>query len=239
MGYMFDSLEEFETMFSFSGLMSMLSAIPGMLFSLAVYIVTAIAIYGIAKRRGINKPWLAFIPVANVWTLGCIADQYRYVVHGQVKSRRKVLLGLSIAMYAVSAVVLILCGAVMVKFLVQLPYLDTMTQEQGMLLVTQMLGPMMGALALCLPMLVLSIVYLVFYYIALNDLYKSCEPDNATLYLVLSILIGICQPVFLMVCYKKDGGMTPPPMQPQQPYGNNQPTWQPVQPAADPWEKKE
>ena len=67
------------------------------LLSVATYVLTALGLYTIAQRRGINKPWLAWIPVVNVWTLGCISDQYRYVVKGEKKSKRKVLIGLNIA----------------------------------------------------------------------------------------------------------------------------------------------
>ena len=41
------------------------------------YVLLAWGLFTIAKRRGINKPWLAWIPVVNVWMLGCISDQYR------------------------------------------------------------------------------------------------------------------------------------------------------------------
>ena len=63
------------------------------LLSVGTYVLTALGLYTIAQRRGINKPWLAWIPVVNVWTLGCISDQYRYVVKGEKKSKRKVLIG--------------------------------------------------------------------------------------------------------------------------------------------------
>ena len=65
-------------------------------FAVAVYVLQSLSIYTIAKRRGIQKPALAWVPVANVWLLGSISDQYRYVVKGEYKSKRKILLTLSI-----------------------------------------------------------------------------------------------------------------------------------------------
>ena len=59
------------------GLMSTLMSIPASIIQIAVYVFTSLALYTIAKRRGINHPWLSWIPVANVWILGSIADQYR------------------------------------------------------------------------------------------------------------------------------------------------------------------
>ena len=74
---------------------------------LLVYILQAWALYTIAQRRGINKPWLAWIPVVNVWILGSISDQYQYVVKKQVKNKRKVLLGLNIAMAVLVTILIV------------------------------------------------------------------------------------------------------------------------------------
>ena len=72
-----------------------------------VYVLQALALYTIAKRRGIKKPWMAWIPLVNVWILGSISDQYQYVVKRQVKNKRKVLLGLNIAMAALIVLLIV------------------------------------------------------------------------------------------------------------------------------------
>ena len=56
--------------------------------------------YAVAQRRGIEKPWLAWVPVGNAWLMGCISDQYRYVKLGQVKNKRKLLMWLEIGVLA-------------------------------------------------------------------------------------------------------------------------------------------
>ena len=55
----------------------------------------------------------------------------------------------------------------------------------------------------------LAIVNMVFYYIALYDLYCSCNPDNAVMFLVLDIFISVTQPFFMFACRNKDLGMIP------------------------------
>ena len=55
----------------------LVSGIPTGLFSIAAYILTAIAIYTVSRRRGLRNPWLAWVPVANVWLLGSLSDQYQ------------------------------------------------------------------------------------------------------------------------------------------------------------------
>ena len=51
------------------------SAIPSVLLGIASYVLSSMAVYTIARRRGLRKPWLAWIPVANVWLLGSLSDQ--------------------------------------------------------------------------------------------------------------------------------------------------------------------
>ena len=77
-----------------SGLWLVLRSLFGtpMLLSIAGYVLTALALYTIARRRGLKNPWLAWIPVADCWLLGSLSDQYRYVVKGEHKSKRKILL---------------------------------------------------------------------------------------------------------------------------------------------------
>ena len=43
--------------------------------------------------------------------------------------------------------------------------------------------------------------------IAQYDIYRSCDSGNAALYLVLSIVFPITEPIFILLCHKKDGGM--------------------------------
>ena len=43
-------------------------------FSIVSYVLSAVGIYRIAKRRGIHHAWLAWVPVGNSWLLGSISD---------------------------------------------------------------------------------------------------------------------------------------------------------------------
>ena len=62
------------------------------LLAVASYVLTALALYTVARRRGLKNPWLAWIPVADSWLLGSLSDQYRYVVKGEHTHRRAFLL---------------------------------------------------------------------------------------------------------------------------------------------------
>lgn len=189
--------------------------------SIAAYVLQSLSFYTIAKRRGIKKPWLAWIPVGDVWIKGCISDQYRYVVKGQVKNKRKWLLGLSIAMWT-AYVAFFVC------------FIIFMVNAAGSLLYApdhmDLIGGALGMGLSGLVMLVCAIALTVFQYMALYDLYCSCEPSNAVLYLVLGIFVSICQIIFLFLCRNKDLGMPPRKPQPVEP------AYLPPQPVAEPWE---
>ncbi len=177
------------------------------LVSLALYILGAVGAHTIAKRRNIRHPWLAWLPIGNAWIWGCISDQFRYVTRGEVRSRRKVLLGLSIAQYVPAIAVIALYVSAIVTIVTQpLENLGpTAEQAFGANVTLLLLVP----LVLLLVSLVLSVLLLVFAYMALYDLYRSCDPDNAVLFLVLSILFSNFTSIFIFAVRKKDLGMPP------------------------------
>ena len=173
---------------------------------IAMYILNALGLYTIAQRRGIKYPWMAWLPVTNMWVLGSISDQYRYVVHGQIRNRRKVLLGLMIGIVVMWLVLFLMYIGFAVNTIVQLPEMDYTNEAQVMKYLS---SSVLGAVVVVLVWWAIIAVTTVFQYICLYDLYASCNPDNKVLFLVLSILVNITMPFFVFACRKKDGGMPP------------------------------
>lgn len=190
---------------------SLLSGIPSVMFSIAGYVLTSLAIYTMSRRRGLSKPWLAWIPVLNVWLLGSLSDQYQYVVNGQNRSRRKILLILSILRMALVVVIAVLAG-VAVATATYGGYRYHSGFHSGIW------GSMAGILGLGLPLAGTVIAYAVIRYMALYDVYKSMDPVNCVLYLVLSVLFGITEPFFLFFNRNKEGGMPPRKQRPAEPW---------------------
>lgn len=217
------------------------------LLSLVCYVLMSVAVYTIAKRRELKRPWLAWIPVANNWLLGSIADQYRYVARGENKSKRKVLLTLSILGTVLSVV--ICASAVQMIFRTAHVLFNIYNEDQ---ILQMLMGPMMTIMGLSLPLLGVVLAYVIVYYMTLWDIYQSLDPMNSTVYLVLSILFPVTIPFFLFFNRYKENGMPPrkepqptPSViperaswtpQPEQPPKSAQEPWQPVQNRKDPWE---
>ena len=178
--------------------------------AVALYAMRAMSLYSIAERRGIRKPWLAWLPVGDMWILGCISDQYRYVTKGQVKNKRKILLVLSLLVFAALVAVLVLVVS-LVTTMTGIP-----EEIQDSVLMGQMLGTVLGLLLLYLVLWGVAVAVIVLQFMALYDLYASCDPENKVLYLLLNIFFVVTMPIFLLVCRKKDLGM-PPRTQPMEP----------------------
>lgn len=219
--------------------------------SIASYILQALGFYTIAQRRGIKHPWMAWVPVLNLWTLGSISDQFQYVTQGLIRNRRKIMMGLYIAMVVLWIVCFAFYIGMFANIIVQIPEMEHMDESQMM----QLFSPALGSSIAGFAMSVVSLVATVFQYICLYNVYASCQPKNKTVFLVLSILFPITVPFFVFACRNKDLGMPPrrdaAPVQPvyQQPTqpGYNQPVYQPAQPfqalpaqpRPEPWETTE
>lgn len=171
---------------------------------IVMYVFQSLGLYAIADRRGIRKPWLAWIPLGNMWIMGSICDQYQYVVKGKVRNRRKTLLGLTIGLW----VALLLYYAFY--------FVGIIGVVTGLIDGNSALAMVPLVFVLAIAMLVLAILLTVFQYIALYDVYTSCSPDSGVLMLVLSIFFNVTMPFFLFAIRKKDGGMPPrkPPVEP-------------------------
>ena len=148
------------------------------LFYLPGYVLTGLGLYAIGTRRGIEQPWRAWVPGVNLWLIGCISDQYQAIVVGKQKYKRLYLLGFLLAEILLTAVMVLATGG-----------------HQRMLF--QILSILQIAVVLTLA---------VIGYVALYDVYRSCNPRRAELYQVLSILFPVTVPVFLFLCRKKDLG---------------------------------
>ena len=67
----------FEEVVDYGLVPALLTSLPSMFWKIAAYVLTSLALYAIAERRGLKNAWMAWLPVLNLWILGSISDQYR------------------------------------------------------------------------------------------------------------------------------------------------------------------
>jgi hypothetical protein len=171
---------------------SILLTMPSLLLNLAMYVLSAVSVYVIARRRGLDKPWLAWIPVVNVWLLGSLSDQYQYVVRRKDTSRRKWLLALNLIKPVLVGLVIGFGVYAMLPVGYGIHWQDVMV-----------------AVGFAVPLAVIAVAAEVLRFVALYDVYRSLDPDNAVLFLVLAIFFDVTEPFFLFFNRDKDGGMPP------------------------------
>ena len=190
------------TDFSFAEFMSLFAimmAVTGAI-SLVFYILRALAMMKIAKGRGFSSPWIAWIPFANLYQMGKVADDICYR-NGKKKSYRKVLLGLNIATVAGLAIGVALVFGWVINLLVNY---DLNFDRFGNFVGTD---PTAGELAtilvgcfVCMAASIVAIIQMVFYYIVLYQIFKDYAPKEAVLFLILSIFLsGIFDTIALLV----------------------------------------
>ena len=172
-------------------------------YVVVAYILEGKTLSAIARRRGIEKPGLAWVPVAKFWLLGAISDQYRYVVHGQLRNRRKLLLWLDIGLVAASTIMTTVVQVWAVSTIV-----SAATQGEEAFLATYMTGFMLLYLVMILYIGAAAVVS-VFQYMAYYDLFRSCDPGKSLIYLLVSIFTSYPLPFFVYSCRDKDLGMPP------------------------------
>ncbi len=171
---------------------------------IAVYVLTSLALYTLANRRGIKKAWLSWVPVINCWIIGSLSDQYRYVSKGEVKNKRKTLLILNIITWIISVAIIVVAVVMAVSAVSA-----AMNGAVEAALLEIVMGPVLIILGLCLPLMGVGIATAVIRYMAMYDIYNSCSPQNSVVFLVLSILFSATEAFFLFFTRNKDDGMPP------------------------------
>jgi hypothetical protein len=163
------------------------------IYFVVAYVLTCLSLHTIAKRRGVLHPWLAWIPVGNLWILGSISDRYQSVVNGKQRKFRIRLMLLSVAV--------IVTYALAALFSVHMiDTVDTVNTFSKIALVIAYMGFLFASVAAV-------ITTAVFGYICLYDVYKSCAPRQTMTYLMLSIFVNVTVPFFLFRCRELELGM--------------------------------
>lgn len=134
-------------------------------------VLTALALWRTARWRGIVRPWLALIPIADLWVLGSLSDRYHKNGRGRKENMRRNLP---------------VMGAVALGSL----FLS------GLLEIWSAFG---AILSLFLGLIVWT-VFLVMRLVALCRLYEGCAPKAPGLYIALSIVFPLLIPLFIFKC---------------------------------------
>ena len=167
----------------------------GLIFSAAIYIMNGISLMRMGKKCGVAHPWLSWIPYANSYAFGKIAET-------PDKPRRTglLLLILNIAQ-SVSALILVGSTAGLVSSIVRLNY--------GAVDESLLLLPSFLLLFSYAAIIGIGIAFSVFYYMAFYRITKLFAQDKYLTYFLLGFLpifvgLSIATPIVLMVLSAKE-----------------------------------
>ena len=219
------------------------------LFTVGMYVLMALGMYTIAKRRGIPMAWLAWVPVVSVWILGAIADDYRARL-GKRSNMRMLVTCLVLVSLILAVVVLVMIwqnmfvpiadavsfeelmqvyggGSDSVSHMYDTAREEAMAQLEARLdaaltdeMVEQMDAALVPTMALTLIMALTALAALALEYLCWYWLFASCVPAYKLIFFVVSLLFGT-QAIFVFMCRDKDLGL--PPKTEALPQGNDAP----------------
>ena len=163
------------------------------------YLLRAIGVYKIAKRLKLTAPWLAFIPIANNYTLGKIAE-------AQVDEKKPLPYGVLLLIFRIASELIgYLIGFRVASFLIN--FIGRLIETEGNInedeFVASFISLIASAVIISVIAFFVSVAYAVFYYIAHYKIYKLLTPQNAVALLILTILVSASEPIILFCLRNK------------------------------------
>ena len=166
-----------------------------LLIGLALYLLESIGVYKMAKSAEIKNPWLAFIPVANGWVFGTIAEKYKKK-NGTKSARFGIILPVLEGIVLIEAIALTIFTVISIKEITGYA-LDAVNTSSEM--APEQFMSLIPVIILYFALMAVAIAYAVVFFIALWRVYSSFDKPNATLYIVLSVVFTISVPIILFI----------------------------------------
>lgn len=181
-----------------------------MVYAAYAYIFVSLGGQRMGRKAGMSNPWMFWIPCANVYALGNLADTQATLCEGKNTTYRKKMLAWTIVVACISIV-----WAIAFSVYVVVAAANGMLDTNGDLVTLEgfdpdaLIGPALFFLLTSFAFLVLYIVYLVIYYKALYRIYKLYAPDGAAGLLILSIFVTVAIPAVFLSLSKREPVLPP------------------------------
>lgn len=163
--------------------------------ALALYILRAAGIYKMALNAGIKQPWIAFVPVANAYTFGLIAEKNNRKKTTEKTKFSVVLLTLRIigtVFFVAAAVTFVIATSKILTFAYTAYENDTNLSLEA-------LGSIVLPIVLFAVFTLVTLAFIIIRYIALWRIYNAYDSSNAAAYTVVSVLFNFTDPIFLFI----------------------------------------
>ena len=174
------------------------------------YVFVSLGGQRMARKVGMSNPWMFWIPCANVYAMGNLADTQASLCEGKNTTYRKKMLTWTIVVACMAIVWAIAFSVFMV-----VAAANGMLDANGDLVTLDgfdpdaLIGPALFLLLTSLASLVLYIVYLVIYFKALYRIYKLYAPDGAAGLVVLSVFVSVAIPAVFLKLSEREPVLPP------------------------------
>lgn len=162
---------------------------------IAIYLLESISVYKMAKSAEIKNPWLAFVPVANDWVFGTLAEKYKKK-NGTKSARFGIILPVLEGIVFIESIALTIFTVISIKEITGYA-LDAVNTSSEM--APEQFMSLIPVIILYFALMAVAIAYAVVFFIALWRIYSSFDKSNATLYIVLSVIFTISVPIILFI----------------------------------------
>jgi hypothetical protein len=169
------------------------------------YVFYSLGMDTISRRRGLAHPWISWIPFVNCFQLGCISDHYKQTRIGRRGIMRWVLLILGFINAVVIGGLILLYLIIFFQGVLGAVTVGILFLDEGFMLAIEQNAELFWMTFLFSPLLCLP--YWVAKLVAQYQLYKSCRPDVAVVFLLLNIFLPFVTPILIMICKDRDDGM--------------------------------
>ena len=132
------------------------------------YIISSIALFRLARKRGIPAPWLAWIPVVNTWTFGSVVDNFE-LEKGSKRKFRVILLTLALVISALAILAVIVVSVYSAIIALNSNGIPTDDEEITFLI---------SYFVVVLPLSFIAMAYYAVDIICLHKIHENIYPEN-------------------------------------------------------------
>ena len=182
-----------------------------MVYAAYAYVFVSLGGQRMARKVGMSNPWMFWIPCANVYAMGNLADTQATLCEGKNTTYRKKMLTWTIVVACIAIV-----WAIAFSVFIVVAAANGMLDANGDLVTLDgfdpdaLIGPALFFLFSFLVLLVLSVIYLVVYYKVLYRIFKLYAPDGAVGLLILSIFVNVAVPAVFLILSGKEPALPMP-----------------------------
>lgn len=223
----------------YTQLVPAISNLVAIALSVACYILGAIGAYELAKRFGMKRPWLSWIPIANYYIYGALSDEITVSQRAGRKTKYRILLpvlgGSAVGGYILAVILTLI--AIFSSFLSIGTVIQGFSEKKMVSMIGMFFSAFIFILILFFLVLLVSAALSVFTSIALYPVYRMFCSQGAALALAICGGIFGLHGIFLFAIRNREpygpqngyGAPANAAVPPQNPYSNGQPNpyaWQ-------------